>query len=202
MADQFNQRKITLPIAGEGEQRKTTTDVVYPLRNILAVTTPQGTGGKGAYVYLWGHFKSVRTAQTFSFKNWQEMIESKDPKTGLPRYNHQFVSLGSKMMVNLERLDDQFLDVDANALVFKGLEEDKKLVLPLDNKEQFTYLTERLAEKSNKKYRLNSDGFLKDFFRHKELKNDIELILGALVFIALLILINTGLLIAVLCIVA
>ncbi len=46
MANEIEQRAITLPIASEGEKRKSTTDVTLAFKRILVVTSPQGTGGK------------------------------------------------------------------------------------------------------------------------------------------------------------
>lgn len=68
MAQETEKRSIILPIAGEGEKRKTTTEIELAFKRILVVTSPQGTGGKGALIYIKGRKEPLQTAQTFTFK--------------------------------------------------------------------------------------------------------------------------------------
>ncbi|MBO5619412.1 MAG: hypothetical protein J5902_05440 [Paludibacteraceae bacterium] len=197
MANEIEQRAITLPIASEGEKRKSTTDVTLAFKRILVVTSPQGTGGKGALIYIAGRKEPLQTAQTFSFKNWQDEIERKDEKYGYPIYRHNFLSVGPRMMVNMDVIDESYLDLSSNTLCLPH--EGEKF--PLD-KTQIRLITERYAERDNRWFRKSFDNTLLEMRKRKEIKDSFDSTFGCLILILIVLIINMALLITILCIVA
>lgn len=198
MAQETEKRSIILPIAGEGEKRKTTTEIELAFKRILVVTSPQGTGGKGALIYIKGRKEPLQTAQTYTFKNWQEEIEQKDKKYGFPKYRQNFVSLGPRMMINMDLIDENYLDLSDNTLCLPPKDEGEKF--PLD-KSQIKFLTERYAERDNRWFHNSARINMSEMFLRRDMTENFEGISGFLLVLGILLIVNTGLLIAILCIV-
>ena len=136
--------EITLPIAqkNESNKRKSTSQQTFPITEIFAVTSPEGTGGKGALIYISNRKEPLQTAQTFSYKDWQTEIERIDEETGQGIYIYAFKQITPRLMVNLLAIKSAYLDRDHNRLYIPPKEND--LYIPLD-KEQFAILTKELA---------------------------------------------------------
>lgn len=136
--------EITLPIAqkNEGNKRKSTSQQTFPINEIFAVTSPEGTGGKGALIYIANRKEPLQTAQTFSYKDWQTEIERIDEETGKRIYIDTFKQITPRLMVNLLAIKPDHLDRDHNRLYIPPKEND--LYIPLD-KEQFAILTKEVA---------------------------------------------------------
>lgn len=136
--------EITLPIAqkNESNKRKSTSQQTFPITEIFAVTSPEGTGGKGALIYIANRKEPLQTAQTFSYKDWQTEIERIDEETGKRIYIDTFKQITPRLMVNLLAIKPDHLDRDHNRLYIPPKEND--LYIPLD-KEQFAILTKEVA---------------------------------------------------------
>lgn len=136
--------EITLPIAqkNESNKRKSTSQQTFPINEIFAVTSPEGTGGKGALIYIANRKEPLQTAQTFSYKDWQTEIERIDEETGKRIYIDTFKQITPRLMVNLLAIKPDHLDRDHNRLYIPPKEND--LYIPLD-KEQFAILTKEVA---------------------------------------------------------
>ena len=135
--------EITLPIAqkNESNKRKSTSQQTFSINEILAVTSPEGTGGKGALIYIANRKEPLQTAQTFSYKDWQTEIDRIDEETGEGIYIYAFKQI-TRLMVNLLVIKSAYLDRDHNRLYIPPKEND--LYIPLD-KEQFAILTKEVA---------------------------------------------------------
>lgn len=136
--------EITLPIAqkNEGNKRKSTSQQTFLINEIFAVTSPEGTGGKGALIYIANRKEPLQTAQTFSYKDWQTEIDRIDEETGKGIYIYAFKQITPRLMVNLLAIKSAYLDRDHNRLYIPPKEND--LYIPLD-KEQFAILTKEVA---------------------------------------------------------
>lgn len=136
--------EITLPIAqkNESNKRKSTVEQTFSINEIYAVTSPEGTGGKGALIYIANRKEPLQTAQTFSYKDWQTEIERIDEETGKRIYIDTFEQITPRLMVNLLAIKPDHLDRDHNRLYIPPKEND--LYIPLD-KEQFAILTKEVA---------------------------------------------------------
>ena len=136
--------EITLPIAqkNESNKRKSTSQQTFPINEIFAVTSPEGTGGKGALIYIANRKEPLQTAQTFSYKDWQTEIERIDEETGERIYIDTFEQITPRLMVNLLAIKSAYLDRDHNRLYIPPKEND--LYISLD-KEQFAILTKEVA---------------------------------------------------------
>lgn len=136
--------EITLPIAqkNESNKRKSTSQQTFSINEILAVTSPEGTGGKGALIYIANRKEPLQTAQTFSYKDWQTEIDRIDEETGEGIYIYAFKQITPRLMVNLLVIKSAYLDRDHNRLYIPPKEND--LYIPLD-KEQFAILTKEVA---------------------------------------------------------
>jgi hypothetical protein len=136
--------EITLPIAqkNESNKRKSTSQQTFPITEIFAVTSPEGTGGKGALIYIANRKEPLQTAQTFSYKDWQTEIDRIDEETGQGIYIYAFKQITPRLMVNLLAIKSAYLDRDHNRLYIPPKEND--LYISLD-KEQFAILTKEVA---------------------------------------------------------
>ncbi|MBO5674145.1 MAG: hypothetical protein J6S09_07640 [Paludibacteraceae bacterium] len=136
--------EIILPIAqkNESNKRKSTSQQTFPINEIFAVTSPEGTGGKGALIYIANRKEPLQTAQTFSYKDWQTEIERIDEETGEGIYIYAFKQITPRLMVNLLAIKSAYLDRDHNRLYIPPKEND--LYISLD-KEQFAILTKEVA---------------------------------------------------------
>lgn len=136
--------EITLPIAqkNESNKRKSTSQQTFLINEIFAVTSPEGTGGKGALIYIANRKEPLQTAQTFSYKDWQTEIDRIDEETGKGIYIYAFKQITPRLMVNLLAIKSAYLDRDHNRLYIPPKEND--LYIPLD-KEQFAILTKEVA---------------------------------------------------------
>lgn len=208
--------EITLPIAqkNESNKRKSTSQQTFPITEIFAVTSPEGTGGKGALIYIANRKEPLQTAQTFSYKDWQTEIERIDEETGERIYIDIFQQITPRLMVNLLASKSAYLDRDHNRLYIPPKEND--LYISLD-KEQFAILTKEVAHAGSDNINL----FLslsKRLQLHKSLnetakkfasklenpnyRSPYQKIIFALFIIFIFTLINIALSIAILCIVA
>lgn len=210
MAKEFEKREIVLPIAGkggEGGERRSTTKETFSFSQIYAVTSPQGTTNhKGALLYIVGHSEYIETAQTYSFRDWVEEISSIDAPSGKPKYNHAFAMLGPRMMVNYELIHNDNLDRKNNQLCLPSIKK-PDITLPLE-RELFAELTHEVAKADNLFF-----GFLQALVKDMSssgkarridrlaAKESTDTTIGCLGVAILLLLLNTGLLIAILCIV-
>ncbi len=192
----FDQRQITLPIASEGDKRKITHDVCLAFSRIYAVSSPNGRGGKGARVYTKEKDVPLHTAQTFAFKNWQEELERKN-EYGFPVYRHNFISVGPRLMVNMDLLRESYLDLPNSELFLPPFGSEGRF--PLE-KDQITFLTQRLAEKDNSRLGRSMTSIIRDIKERNEYRRSYEMTMGCVVVLFLAMLVNTGLLIAILCI--
>lgn len=203
MTQKYNNRNITLNIAGKGDNRKTTTEQSFSLNHIYVVSSPQGTGGKGALIYTTVNPKPLQTVQTFSFKDWCEEIDRKDEQTGKPVYAHAFLKLGPRLMVNLETITDRHLDRKNNRICLPP--SGSGATFDLD-KEQFALLTREVSKGNDYWFRFLKAAFTnygKTLAKEKaEAKENAESSMGCLFALFILLVINTALLIAILCIVA
>lgn len=145
--------EITLPIAqkNESNKRKSTSQQTFPINEIFAVTSPEGTGGKGALIYIANRKEPLQTAQTFSYKDWQTEIDRIDEETGEGIYIYAFKQITPRLMVNLLAIQSAYLDRDHNRLYIPPKEND--LYISLD-KEQFAILTKEVAPVGSDKIRL------------------------------------------------
>ena len=206
MTPKYNNRIITLNIAGEGDKRKPTIEQSFSLNQIYVVSSPQGTGGKGALIYTTKDSKPLQTVQTFSYKDWCEEIDRKDEQTGKPVYAHAFLKLGPRLMVNLEKISDRHLDRNNNRICLPPLGSGATFDL---DKEQFALLTKEVSKSNDFWFRIIKS-FLSGISRNESLlkkekaeaKENAEYTMGCLFFLFILLVINTALLIAILCIVA
>jgi hypothetical protein len=211
--------EITLPIAqkNESNKRKSTSQQTFPINEIFAVTSPEGTGGKGALIYIANRKEPLQTAQTFSYKDWQTEIERIDEETGKRIYIDTFEQITPRLMVNLLAIKPDHLDRDHNRLYIPPKEND--LYIPLD-KEQFAILTKEVAhinsnfirfiwsklqpklsnETAKKIASKYADPNYRSPYQKMEETSDSILVLLFIVFIFTLI--NIALSIAILCIVA
>ena len=112
------------------------------INEIFAVTSPEGTGGKGALIYIANRKEPLQTAQTFSYKDWQTEIGRIDEETGQGIYIYAFKQITPRLMVNLLAIKSAYLDRDHNRLYIPPKEND--LYISLD-KEQFAILTKEVA---------------------------------------------------------
>lgn len=221
MATQLTE--ITLPIAqkNESNKRKSTSQQTFPITEIFAVTSPEGTGGKGALIYIANRKEPLQTAQTFSYKDWQTEIDRIDEETGEGIYIYAFKQITPRLMVNLLVIKSAYLDRDHNRLYIPPKEND--LYIPLD-KEQFAILTKEVASVGSdnikrllslsKRLQLHkfSNETAKKFaskledpnYRspYQKMEETHDLIFACLFIIFIFTLINIALSIAILCIVA
>lgn len=208
--------EITLPIAqkNESNKRKSTSQQTFSINEILAVTSPEGTGGKGALIYIANRKEPLQTAQTFSYKDWQTEIDRIDEETGEGIYIYAFKQITPRLMVNLLVIKSAYLDRDHNRLYIPPKEND--LYIPLD-KEQFAILTKEVAPvgSDNMKLLLSlskrlqlhkfSNETAKKFaskLENPNYRSPYQKIIFALFIIFIFTLINIALSIAILCIVA
>lgn len=208
--------EITLPIAqkNESNKRKSTSQQTFPINEIFAVTSPEGTGGKGALIYIANRKEPLQTAQTFSYKDWQTEIDRIDEETGERIYIDIFQQITPRLMVNLLAIKSAYLDRDHNRLYIPPKEND--LYIPL-NKEQFAILTKEVAPVGSdninlllslsKRLQLHkfSNETAKKFaskLENPNYRSPYQKIIFALFIIFIFTLINIALSIAILCIVA
>lgn len=211
--------EITLPIAqhNDNNKRKSTVEQTFSINEIYAVTSPEGTGGKGALIYIANRKEPLQTAQTYSYKSWQEEIERIDEQTGIRIYIDSFMQLSPRIMVNLLAIQPHHLDRTLNRLCIPPIENNEDNLFVQLDKEQFAKLTEevshvnsrplkflwslkfpRLPKESEKKYLSKIENY--DYL-NKKMEEAYEMILGCLFFFFIIMLINIGLSIAILCIV-
>lgn len=213
--------EITLPIAqkNESNKRKSTSQQTFPINEIFAVTSPEGTGGKGALIYIANRKEPLQTAQTFSYKDWQTEIERIDEETGKRIYIDSFMQLSPRIMVNLLAIQPHHLDRTLNRLCIPPIENNEDNLFVQLDKEQFAKLTEevsrlnssrlkflwslknpRLPKESEKKYlsKLEDPNYRSPY---QKMEEAYEMILCCLFFFFIIMLINIGLSIAILCIV-
>ena len=184
-SEPFNQRKIKLPLAVDtGGARKKTQDIYLAFSRIYAFSTPLKGDGEGALVYSKKDKKTLQTVQTFNFKALRAELERKTDK-GLPVYRHNFVCVGPRLIVNMDLL--------------RALEA-KNNYVDLD-KEQITFLTERLAEKDYESRNRSLTSIMNGITERREYRQSFDMTFGCLVALSLAMLVNMGLLIAILCIV-
>lgn len=215
--------EITLPIAqkNESNKRKSTSQQTFPINEIFAVTSPEGTGGKGALIYIPNRKEPLQTAQTFSYKDWQTEIERIDEETGERIYIDTFEQITPRLMVNLLAIKSAYLDRDHNRLYIPPKEND--LYISLD-KEQFAILTKEVAHAGSdniKRFlslskRLQLHKFSNETAKkiaskledpnyrspYQKMEETHDLIFACLFIIFIFTLINIALSIAILCIVA
>ena len=182
-SEPFNQRKIKLPLAVDtGGARKKTQDIYLAFSRIYAFSTPLKGDGEGALV----NFKALRAE-----------LERKTDK-GLPVYRHNFVCVGPRLIVNMDLLREAFLDTKIQRLTFPL--DSKNNYVDLD-KEQITFLTERLAEKDYESRNRSLTSIMNGITERREYRQSFDMTFGCLVALSLAMLVNMGLLIAILCIV-
>ena len=214
--------EITLPIAqkNESNKRKSTSQQTFPINEIFAVTSPEGTGGKGALIYIANRKEPLQTAQTFSYKDWQTEIERIDEETGKRIYIDTFEQITPRLMVNLLAIKPDHLDRDHNRLYIPPKEND--LYIPLD-KEQFAILTKevahinsnfirfiwsklqpKLSNETAKKItsKLGDPNYRSPYQKMEETSDSILVLLFIVFIVFIFTLINIALSIAILCIVA
>lgn len=214
--------EITLPIAqkNESNKRKSTSQQTFPINEIFAVTSPEGTGGKGALIYIANRKEPLQTAQTFSYKDWQTEIERIDEETGKRIYIDTFQQITPRLMVNLLAIKPDHLDRDHNRLYISPKEND--LYIPLD-KEQFAILTKevahinsnfiryiwsklqpKLSNETAKKIasKLEDPNYRSPYQKMEETSDSILVLLFIVFIVFIFTLINIALSIAILCIVA
>lgn len=197
-SEPFNQRKIKLPLAVDtGGARKKTQDIYLAFSRIYAFSTPLKGDGEGALVYSKEDKKPLQTVQTFNFKALRAELERKTDK-GLPVYRHNFVCVGPRLIVNMDLLREAFLDTKIQRLTFPL--DAKNNYVDLD-KEQITFLTERLAEKDYESRNLSLTSIMNGITERREYRQSFDMTFGCLVALSLAMLVNMGLLIAILCIV-
>lgn len=214
--------EITLPIAqkNESNKRKSTSQQTFPINEIFAVTSPEGTGGKGALIYIANRKEPLQTAQTFSYKDWQTEIERIDEETGKRIYIDTFKQITPRLMVNLLAIKLDHLDRDHNRLYIPPKEND--LYIPLD-KEQFAILTKEVAHINSNYIRyiwsllrpkllnetakkivskLEDPNYRSPYQKMEETSDSILVLLFIVFIVFIFTLINIALSIAILCIVA
>ena len=214
--------EITLPIAqkNESNKRKSTSQQTFPINEIFAVTSPEGTGGKGALIYIANRKEPLQTAQTFSYKDWQTEIERIDEETGKRIYIDTFKQITPRLMVNLLAIKPDHLDRDHNRLYIPPKEND--LYIPLD-KEQFAILTKEVAHINSNYIRyiwsmlrpkllnetakkivskLEDPNYRSPYQKMEETSDSILVLLFIVFIVFIFTLINIALSIAILCIVA
>lgn len=214
--------EITLPIAqkNESNKRKSTSQQTFPITEIFAVTSPEGTGGKGALIYIANRKEPLQTAQTFSYKDWQTEIERIDEETGKRIYIDTFKQITPRLMVNLLAIKPDHLDRDHNRLYIPPKEND--LYIPLD-KEQFAILTKEVAHINSNYIRyiwsllrpkllnetakkivskLEDPNYRSPYQKMEETSDSILVLLFIVFIVFIFTLINIALSIAILCIVA
>ncbi len=214
--------EITLPIAqkNESNKRKSTSQQTFPINEIFAVTSPEGTGGKGALIYIANRKEPLQTAQTFSYKDWQTEIERIDEETGKRIYIDTFEQITPRLMVNLLAIKPDHLDRDHNRLYIPPKEND--LYIPLD-KEQFAILTKEVAHINSNYIRyiwsmlrpkllnetakkivskLEDPNYRSPYQKMEETSDSILVLLFIVFIVFIFTLINIALSIAILCIVA
>lgn len=196
------------------------------INEIYAVTSPEGTGGKGALIYIANRKEPLQTAQTYSYKSWQEEIERIDEQTGKRIYIDSFMQLSPRIMVNLLAIQPHHLDRTLNRLCIPPIKNNEDNLFVQLDKEQFAKLTEevshvnssplkflwslkkpRLPKESEKKYlsKIENSDYLSPYKKmeeaYKKMEEAYEMILCCLFFFFIIMLINIGLSIAILCIV-
>ena len=216
--------EITLPIAqkNESNKRKSTSQQTFPINEIFAVTSPEGTGGKGALIYIANRKEPLQTAQTFSYKDWQTEIDRIDEETGQGIYIYAFKQITPRLMVNLLAIKSAYLDRDHNRLYIPPKEND--LYISLD-KEQFAILTKEVARvdsnqikfllslskrlhkfsnETAKKFtsKLEDPNYRSPYQKMEETSDSILVLLFIVFIVFIFTLINIALSIAILCIVA
>lgn len=197
--DTFNQRKITIPIAvGDDVKsgtRRSTQDICLSFNRIYAVSSANGSNEKGARIYTKERPKALHAAQTYTFSKWQEEL-NRTTEIGLPVYLHNFVSVGSKLMVNLDLMREGFLDMQNNRLCLPPVGDGECLQL---DKAQITFLTERMADQDNASRHRSMTSTMKDIHLRSEMRDRSDMNFGCSVVLLFLTLVNLGLLITVLC---